>query len=101
MFFKFFSIFVAHFLWKDYVRRLAPFLSYICYDDFNKYSSKFTENFQVIVLKALRILNVNWEFFFIIWWPRRHSFSLFHIFGVPEPRIKLGAALQQHDALYL
>ena len=40
-----------------------------------------------------------------IWWPRRHSFCLFniffllHIFGVPEPRIKLGAALQQHDAL--
>ena len=30
-------------------------------ENFNKYSSKFTENFQVIVLKALRILNVNWE----------------------------------------
>ena len=30
-------------------------------EDFDKYSSKFTENFQVIVLKALRVLNVNWE----------------------------------------
>ena len=27
------------------------------------------------------------------------SFNLFHILGVPEPRIELGAALQQHDAL--
>ena len=25
----------------------------------------------------------------------------FIFFGVPEPRIELGAALQQHDALYL
>ena len=25
------------------------------------HSSKFTENFQVIVLKVLRILNINWE----------------------------------------
>ena len=30
-------------------------------EDFNQYFLKFTENFQVIVLKALRILNVNWE----------------------------------------
>jgi len=28
------------------------------HEDFNKYFSKFTENFQVIVLKALSILNV-------------------------------------------
>ena len=27
-------------------------------EDFNKYSSKFTENFQVIVLNALSILNI-------------------------------------------
>ena len=53
-------------LWSDYVRqngawRRSTQKIFKGNERRTLHSSKLTENFQVIVLKALRILNVNWE----------------------------------------
>ena len=60
MFFKIFSIFIAHFRLKGLCKTAGAIFILYTYvpEDFNKYSSKFKENFQVIVLKELSILNV-------------------------------------------
>jgi len=50
---------VSHFLWRDYVRRLAPFLSYICFFEVKMFLRISFHNFDIIFY--ISFLHINFK----------------------------------------